>query len=91
MHQGGIGWGLIVASLDLPQGNSARNLGLIMRHHQEHPGTTLATTPTDAEADDHGPPAVLPDQQKVKDKNHGHGHAGGNGKGSGKGGGGKGK
>ena len=91
MHQGGMGWGPIVASLDLPQGNSGRNLGLIMRHHQEHPGTTVAATPTGAESDGHGPPAVPPGQQKDKDKNHGHGHGheGGNGKGNGKGGGGK--
>jgi hypothetical protein len=85
MHQGGMGWGPIVASLDLPQGNSGRNLGLIMRYHQEHPGVTLVAAPTGAESDEHGRPAVLPDQQKVKDKNHGnsHAHAGGHGKGSG--------
>jgi hypothetical protein len=91
MHQGGMGWGPIVASLDLPHSNNGRNLGLIMRQHQEHPGTTVAATPTGADSDDHGRPAVPPGQQKDKDKNHGHGHGheGGHGKGNGKGGGGK--
>jgi hypothetical protein len=88
MHQGGMGWGPIVVSLDLPPSNRDRNLGLIMRHHQEHPSVTLAAIPTAAESDQHSPPAAPPEQPKDKDKHYGngHGHSGGNGNGKGSGG-----
>jgi hypothetical protein len=92
MHQGGMGWGQIVVSLDLPHGNSGRNLGLIMRAHKEHPHTAVGVVSTGAEREDeHGPAAVPPGKQKDKDKNHGNGGGNGNGHGKGKGNGKKGK
>jgi hypothetical protein len=91
MHQSGMGWGVIVASLDLPHGNSGRNLGLIMRRHQEQPVATIVVVSTDVESDDRGPHAMPPGQLKDKDKPHNndHGNGNGNGKGNGSGGGGK--
>jgi hypothetical protein len=68
MHQGGMGWGQIVASLELPQGNSGRNLGLIMRGHKH-----------DDQGDDGDPAATAPGQPKHNDDSHGggngHGHS----------------
>jgi hypothetical protein len=81
MHVGGMGWGQIVVVLDLPHGNSGRNLGLIMRARKQHQ-ETLVVVATGAEADEHGAPAVPPGQKKDKDKQHGKGH--GNGHGNGK-------
>jgi hypothetical protein len=89
MHQRGMGWGIIVATLDLPHGNSSRNLGLIMRRQHEQPVATIVVGTTGDESNDHSPPAVPPGQQKDKDKPHsnrnGHGN-GGNGNGNSDGG-----
>src|SRR5690349_2869906 len=93
LHQGGQGWGQIVMTLGLPQGNSGRNLGLIMRAHGAPAQTTVVVVPTGGENDDHGP-ALVPSQPKQeihggngKDKPHGNGngHGKGNGQGNGKG------
>jgi hypothetical protein len=90
LHQGGLGWGQIVFQLRLPQGNSARNLGLIMSTHKQHADAVIVVVPATSDQDvGHGPPAVPPGLQKNKgkDKPHGNGNAGGNGKGRGNGGG----
>jgi hypothetical protein len=81
MHQGGMGWGNIVATLDLPHGNSGRNLGLIMRRRQEQPVAIDVVASPGVTSDDHTPRAVPPGQQKDKDKPHhnGNGHGNGNG------------
>jgi hypothetical protein len=84
MHQGGMGWGQIVAQLDLPRGNSGRNLGQIMRARKERQEDVAVST--GAETDQgHGPPAVPPGQLKDKDKDHGNGNGNGNSNGNGNG------
>ncbi len=84
LHQSGLGWGRIVVKLNLPHGNSERNLGLIMSGPKQHDGGTVVVVVPATQDDDRGPHASPPGHQrdrKDKDKPHGNGHSGGGKKG----------
>jgi hypothetical protein len=96
LHQGGQGWGQIVRSLGLPQGNSQRNLGLIMSGHkhkgnQHDVGSTESAAPQSQDTPDkvkggNGNNAGNGDSKdKAKNNNGGHGGKGNGDKGGGKG------